>query len=138
MREQNYGLDEDGITIFPTLDLAPGITFRLPLNVMNMTGDTAYLEAWIDWNGDGDFDDPNEMVADYKDNKDGVFPPFMEIAIPANALTGSLLGLRVRLSNTDNMTPYGIINSGEVEDYLIGIDCPSVICIPATIEIRKE
>ena len=56
---------------------------------MNSTGDTAYIEAWIDWNGDGDFEDANEMVADLKDNHDGVFPISMNIIVPIDALTGS-------------------------------------------------
>ncbi len=131
--------DEDGISIFPSLNIRPGGTIRLPLSVTNTTGDTAYIEAWIDWNGDGDFNETNEMVVDYKDNKDGVFPNFMDISVPKNVTIGSLLGFRVRLSNTDNMTPYGRINSGEIEDYLIGIECPQVICLPITSTlIRKE
>ncbi len=137
--DDNDGVDdEDGVTIFPTLDLAPGITFNLPLAVTNTTGDTAYVEAWIDWNGDGDFEDANEMVADLKDNKDGVFPANLTITVPDGATTGSLLGVLVRLSNTDNMTPSGSINSGEVESYLIGIACPQVICLPLNIEINKK
>ncbi|GEM_PF-2195457 len=130
--------DEDGIAIFPSLNIAPGGAIRLPLIVTNTTGDTAYIEAWIDWNGDGDFDELNEIVADYKDEEDGVFPAYMDIMVPDDAVTGSLLGFRVRLSNTDNMTPYGRINSGEVEDYLLGIDCPQVICLPIEIEVIKK
>jgi len=34
----------------------------------------------------------------------------------------------VRLSNTDNMTPYGQVSSGEVEDYMLGIECPQAVC----------
>ncbi len=128
--------DEDGVVIFPTLDISPGSTIRLPLSVTNTTGDTAYVEAWIDWNGDGDFD-AGEMVADFKDNKDGVFPSFMEITVPVDAVTGSLLGFRVRLSNTDNMTPYGRIDTGEIEDYLLGLDCPQVICLPIEFELKR-
>ncbi len=130
--------DEEGVTIFPSINIVPGGIIRLPLVVMNSTGDTAYIEAWIDWNGDGDFEDANEMVADLKDNHDGVFPASMDIIVPIDALTGSLLGFRIRLSNTDNMTPYGQVNSGEVEDYLLGIDCPQVICLPLNIEIQKK
>ena len=130
--------DEDGIAIFPSLNIAPGGAIRLPLVVTNTTGDTAYIEAWIDWNGDGDFDELNEIVADYKDEEDGVFPAYMDIMVPDDAVTGSLLGFRVRLRNTDNMTPYGRINSGEVEDYLLGIDCPQVICLPIEIEVIKK
>lgn len=130
--------DEDGLTIFPTLDLAPGNSFMLPLSVTNTTGDTAYVEVWIDWNGDGDFDEDNEMVADFKDNEDGVFPANLNLTVPENAVTGGLVGVLIRLSNTDNMTPNGRVNSGEVESYLIGIDCPQTNCLPFSLTIDKK
>ena len=129
--------DEDGITIRPTLDIAPGTTFRLPLNVTNTTGNIAHLEAWIDWNGDGDFEDTGEMVIDIDDSSG--FPSLLQITTPTDAKTGSLLGFRLRLSNTNNMTPYGRVDSGEVEDYLLGVACPQVICFPVkTTIIRKK
>ena len=131
--------DEDGITISPSLNVVPNRVIRIPLSVTNTTTDTAYLEAWIDWNGNGNLEDAGEMVVDLKDNTDGIFPTYLEITVPATAITGSSVGFRLRLSNTDNMTPYGRINSGEVEDYLISIDCPQVICLPViTNVIRKE
>jgi len=130
--------DEDGVTIFPTLRIIPGGTLKLPLAVTNTTGDTAYLEAWIDWNGDGDFDETNEMVADLQDNEDGVFPSFLTIDVPTSIANGVQVGFRIRLSNEDDMTPYGRVASGEIEDYLLGINCPQVICLPVDLEINKE
>ena len=130
--------DEDGVSIFSSLDIIPGGSIRLPLSVTNTTGDTAYVEAWIDWNGDGDFDEPNEMVADLKDNEDGVFPDFLTINVPIDAIKGVQVGFRIRLSNEDNMTPYGRVASGEIEDYLLGIDCPQNNCLPIEIDIKKE
>ncbi len=129
------GADEDGVAILSSLNIRPGGTFRLPLKATNITGDTAHLEAWIDWNGDGDFDDIGEMVIDIDDLSG--FPAYLEITAPANIQTGGLLGLRVRLSNTNNMTPYGQINEGEVEDYLIGVDCPQV-CLPVKTEAMRK
>ena len=131
------GNDEDGLTISPTLDIVSGGILRLPLSYVNTTSDTAYIEAWIDWNGDGDFEDTNEMVLDVKDPTQGLFDR-ININVPTDALSGQLLGVRIRISNTDNMTPYGQVSTGEVEDYLFGIDCPSVICVPIKIEIRKK
>ena len=139
MGDDNDGVDdEDGITIFPSLSIQPNGTIRLPLSVTNTTTDTAYLEAWIDWNGDGAFDGTNEMVADLKDNEDGVFPSFLTINIPTDAVQNTSLGFRIRLSNTDNMTPYGRVNSGEIEDYLLSVNCSEGICIPMGITINRE
>ena len=132
------GADEDGLTLFATLDLSPGSTFRLPFSYINTTGNTAHVEAWIDWNGDGAFDGAGEMVVDWNDGA-GALPNNIELTIPQTAQTGIFLGYRIRISNQDNMTPYGMQPNGEIEDYLISIDCPHQICIPIqTTVIRKE
>ena len=131
------GEDEDGLTIFSTLDIVPGGILRLPVSYLNSTPDTAYIEAWIDWNGDGDFEDAEEMVFDVKDPTQGLYDR-ISVNVPTNAVSGRLLGVRIRISNTDNMTPYGFIDSGEIEDYLIGIDCPSINCVPVSFSIKKD
>ena len=128
--------DEDGVNIFPSLDIAPGGTIVLPIEVLNTTGDTAHLEAWIDWNGDGDFDDPGEMVVNLSD-ENSPFPTSVTINVPDDALVGQQLGVRFRLSLEDNMTPTGLITSGEVEDYIIGIDCPE-LCLPVQTTVIRE
>lgn len=131
------GMDEDGVLLYASLDVYPNMTFRLPFSYVNTTGDTAHVEAWIDWNGDGAFDGVGEMVADWSDEVTS-FPNRLEVTVPSNVMVGGLLGLRIRISNQDNMTPYGLQPNGEIEDYLLGIACPQV-CIPiqATV-IRQE
>ena len=129
------GVDEDGLTVYPSLDLYPAQTFTSPFSYTNTTGNTAYVVAWIDWNADGDFDN-SEMVADWNDGS-GTMPDRMEVTIPSTAQLGTLLGWRIRISNQDNMTPYGLQANGEVEDYLIGIDCPQV-CLPIQVTILKQ
>jgi len=129
--------DEDGIELFSSMNLVPGGVVRFAFKATNTTMDTAYLKAWIDWNGDGDFDESNELVTDYKDHADGVFPDYLAVNIPTNALK-STVGFRIRLSNANNMTPYGRVNSGEVEDYLLSIDCPQTIHLPVVTTIKKK
>lgn len=125
------GTDEDGITIFSSMNLLPGSKIRLPFNYTNTTGDTAYLAIWIDWNANGDFEEVGENILFENDgNGNTPFPEFLEIDIPNTATTGIYLGMRVRLSHQANMTPYGRLDSGEVEDYLLGINCGSQICLP--------
>jgi len=36
------------------------------------------------------------------------------------------------------MTPYGQVDSGEIEDYLLGIDCLQVHCLPVEVEILRQ
>jgi hypothetical protein len=122
------GDDDDGATIGATYDIVPGGTIRIPISVTNTTGNTAYLVAWIDWNGDGDFNDPGEEVVNINDGAG--FPPYLTIPIPTTATTGTDFGMIVRLSNTQPTSPEGYLSSGEVESYLIDVNCPAQICLP--------
>jgi hypothetical protein len=132
------GADEDAFVFGSNLNLVPGITISLPINITNMTGSTAHFEMWIDWNGDGDFDDTGEMVANLSDDTAGDFgQTHVVFTIPAGATIDQLIGVRARLSNTDNMTPYGLQLSGEVEDYLIQIKCAPKVCLPVTLQIKS-
>ncbi len=121
--------DDDGVVVGPTYDIVPGGTIRVPVTVTNTTGNTAYLVAWIDWNGDGDFDDPGEQVISINDGT-VPFPEYLEIPIPSTATTGTDIGFIIRLSNTEPTSPGGYLSSGEVESYLIDVNCPTQICLP--------
>jgi len=99
-------------------------------------GNTAYFEAWIDWNGDGDFNDPSEMVMNF-DDAFSLFPTSVRINVPMHAVRNTVVGFRLRISNEDDMTPYGNFNSGEIEDYLIAIDCKQ-ICLPVTVDKNSD
>lgn len=126
------GADEDGLIIFSSLDSKPSKVIKLPLSATNNTGNTAYIEAWIDWNGDGDFSDAGEMVLSANDVSG--FPNLLETTIPTDAKTGSPLGVRIRIGNQSGMTPYGMQPIGEVEDYLLDVDRLQNICLPVSIE----
>ncbi len=128
--------DEDGIGFDSNLDIVPGATIIIPLDVTNTTGNTAHVEMWIDWNGDGDFDDPNEMIANLDDSTTP-FPNNLTIIVPTDVATDTDLGVRIRLSNEDDMTPLGIVSSGEVEDYLIQVNCAEEVCMPMVIQINR-
>ncbi len=132
------GAEDDGLSFPSTLNITLGGTINLPINVMNTTGTIAHYEMWIDWNGDGDFNDANEMVVDLSDDGAGNFGQLSTpIAVPDNATKDQALGVRARLSHTDNMTPNGMVASGEVEDYLITVACKDPICLPMTVTINN-
>ena len=130
------GSDENAISLAPGMMFTPGNTFVLPISLTNLTGSTSHFEAWIDWNGDGDFNDPQEMVADWNDGS-LAYPTNLSVNIPPFAVTNTLVGFRLRFSNTDNMTPYGHIEEGEIEDYLLGIDCKQV-CLPVDLQENDD
>lgn len=125
------GDSDDGLTLTGNENWTPGQTLTIPFFTTNTTGSTAQLEAWIDWNGDGDFADSNEMVADIDDA--GAFPAGLTITVPNFAVQNQKIGFRVRLSTTNDMTPYGEAGDGEVEDYFIEVQCGNPKCLPTSI-----
>lgn len=108
--------DEDGVQL--TTPLGPGDTATFNVNVTNTTSQTAYLQAFIDFNRDGDFLDAGEkFVADLPINSAaGLQAIPVTVSVPANASVGSTF-VRFRLSNQTGVGATGFVPSGEVEDY---------------------
>ena len=128
--------DEDGVSFFSSLNIVPGGIVRLPISVTNSTVTNAHLEAWIDWNGNGVLDDATEKVVDIDESITG-FPTYVTINVPTTIANMTPIGVRFRLGYDDNMTPSGKIESGEVEDYLIMIDCATGVCLPISNTIIR-
>lgn len=89
--------------------------------LLEMTLDYSFTEddpgAWIDFNLDGEFSADEEIdMADYNGNhySSGTF------TVPSDALTGTILRLRVRNSFFGDALPCGE-DAGEVEDYPVVI-----------------
>jgi hypothetical protein len=109
--------DEDGV-IFPRL--IQGDTVHIPVIVKVHSFGTGIVNAWFDWNGDGDFNDENE-----------------EIGKPVSVFENDTLNLQVVIPDSANTTEptfarfrigdRGVIDSkteclwGEVEDYQIQV-----------------
>lgn len=129
-----------GATIFASVDGQPSIGadadpgddgvkftgfttgYDTSINV-TATGVTAlqpgYLDAWIDFNGDGDWNDAGEKIADSVALIDG--PNNVSVHVPANAAAGDTHA-RFRLSSAGGLSPGGSAADGEVEDYRIVIN----------------
>jgi len=118
--------DEDGV--FFVTELMPGTIAGVDV----LVGGTfpfsfgAFLDAWIDFNGDGDWLDPGEHVID----SDGISPNVLEgmntamtFPVPEDALVGSTYA-RFRLSSAGDLTPVGTAADGEVEDYMVEVVQP--------------
>lgn len=106
------GADEDGIS--GAGPLVAGVPTNLTINVQ---GGSGFVNAWVDANRDGDFDDPGELVLMnlVVTAGDNVIP----VLLPANFLPGPI-ATRFRLTSTAviSPTPTGYLPDGEVEDYL--------------------
>ncbi len=91
---------------------------------------TDKLLIWIDYNGDGDFDDSGENV--YTSTESFSSPKSGSFVIPANTIAGAKR-MRIRLNYpTGNTTPCGYSLYGEVEDYTINVLAPEINVKQAT------
>jgi hypothetical protein len=118
--------DEDGlVNKFADLQWTVGSEPRINLWTTNTTGTNATLYGWIDYNGDGVFDNATERrSAAVPDGTDSQIVSLTFPLVP-NGAVGETYA-RFRLS-TDSAAadPVGPAADGEVEDYRIEITVPS-------------
>ncbi len=138
--DTNADMDtDDGISILPNMQFVPGNTVNIPVSFYNERGMDAYLRVWIDWNGDGDFEDTNEQIWDNIYASTGVIEKIhLTVNVPVNAAQDREIALRARLSTDDlnSATPCGTgdcASDGEVEDYLLQVACPESVCLPVLL-----
>ncbi len=134
--------DDDGVSINSKMQIVPGNTVRFPVTIYNNTGSVAYLRMWIDWNADGDFEDAGEQIEDNTYPSTGMANVVLvSVTVPLDAVQTSPIALRARLStdDTNSATPCGTgtcAADGEIEDYLIQLNCPVSICPP--VQLNKK
>ena len=106
--------DEDGITL-PSSFLK-GTDASVAIDVQGQTGQ---INAFIDWNRDGDFTDSGEQVL--TDVSQGVSTVNYNISVPSTAIAGTTYA-RFRISTAGGDSHSGNAASGEVEDYQITVE----------------
>ncbi|MFA5557785.1 MAG: GEVED domain-containing protein [Flavobacteriaceae bacterium] len=98
-----------------------GLNIRVILN-----GGTQYLNAWIDWNQDGDFSDPGENIYSVAI---GFVSTYFGVVVPPETSPG-LYKIRIRSrQESSTISPCGSYSDGETEDYMLRVvaDCPALI-----------
>jgi len=113
--------DNDGV-VFLT-DFVSGQEARI--QVMGTAG--AKLDAWIDWNGNGVFDE-GERIATSLELTGGA--DVLTFTVPADAVEGDTYA-RFRVSSAGGLAPTGLALDGEVEDYLIDPHGPTAVTLSA-------
>ena len=105
------GADEDGVVLTA---LTAGS--NVPITVTATVPATAVLNAWIDFNRDGDWDDAGEQVFVDQTLTNG--PNSLTVAVPAGASAGTAFA-RFRITTCAGHSYRGLAQDGEVEDYLV-------------------
>jgi len=83
---------------------------------VNVTGSGGLLNAWIDWNRDGDWSDAGEQIATNLAMSAGA--NVVSVPVPATAPSGGSFA-RFRLGTQPGLLPTGQASNGEVEDYAV-------------------
>jgi len=114
--------DEDGVTFNGTL--TSGSAGSISVFVTNSFGvSNPYLDAWIDYNRDGDWADSGEQIFS---GAVVAGTNILNVVVPANAPAGQTFS-RFRLhSGTTGLAVTGLVANGEVEDHAVSIASPGI------------
>ncbi len=110
--------DEDGLQILATV--VDGGAFVTGSSYLVLASADGKFDAWIDFNGNGTFDQPAELLSDNISLPVSSGPNLVPFTIPASAIGGASF-LRGRISSAGNLLPTGMAFDGEVEDYAVDI-----------------
>lgn len=90
------------------------------ISLKPLASQTGFINAWVDFNGDGDWDDQNEHIFIDEEVLSGPDYTTLSFTVPSDAKVGWTY-VRYRFSSNMNLKPTGPAKDGEVEDYLIAI-----------------
>ena len=137
--------DDDGIVFaagftatqaIPDPKSAGGVRFRYATTpgasatLVPLASTDGLLDAWFDWNRDGDWGDAGEQVFDSVPVRgDSSFTP-LTFTVPASATLGYTF-VRFRFSLNGDLDVTGLAPDGEVEDYLLQILQPQAVTTSA-------
>ncbi len=120
------GDDEDGVSLVNG-SLMPGTLEEVDVELSAGSG---RLDAWVDFNRDGDWDDKGERIFLAEPLAPGVNR--LNFFVPANASLGATYS-RWRLSREGGLATTGVVNDGEVEDHMLLIEQRTQDdCVPRT------
>ncbi len=112
--------DEDGVQFG---GIAEGGSLAA-VNILLTNADSARVDAWIDFDRDGDWDDPADKILDSVLVSNAV--QTLNFSLPAGVTSGEAYA-RVRLSGAGGLDPTGPAADGEVEDYVVTIVKPPTL-----------
>ncbi|MCA9179338.1 MAG: hypothetical protein KDB14_32995 [Planctomycetales bacterium] len=118
--DNSQGLaDEDGVVFSHGGELFANATTMIHVNLQNASPVANFLDAWIDWNGDDEFSAAEQIFQSLDlGTNNGLIP--LQITAPID-LTPGYSYARFRVSESGGLGPAGTADTGEVEDYVVGL-----------------
>ena len=112
---------DDGVS-FETI-IQAGFDTNVQINVNNPDGRTFYVDAWFDWDADGQFEANEGLHFGSAGTGRSVLSDgtnSVSVLVPGSAAVGEIYA-RFRLSESPSTGPVGDASTGEVEDYRLVI-----------------
>jgi hypothetical protein len=127
--DKNGDPDEDGVKFVG--DVVPGQKARLEI-ILNGQGEDLTYAVWVDWNNNGQWEDPSERFA--FGNMAGVSDP-TRVEVTGSVPTWAnppktFMRARVYKGLNAIVSPVGDGGDGEVEDYLVKVKADGIIVMP--------
>lgn len=123
--------DEDGVTFVGgslTAAFSIATTGTVEIDLQDPDLSSNLLDAWIDWNQDGDWLDAGEQILTSYNLGTDAGVQAVSFTIPQDLGPNVKVGTtyaRFRLSSSGNLAPTGLANDGEVEDHALTIVNPA-------------
>ena len=130
--DDNTGIpdDEDGVDF--TNVLIPGQMTTVEV----AASDAGKLDAWIDFNDDGDWADPGEQIFVNRSLPTGVYA--LSFQVPISAPYTNETYARFRISSDGGLSYHGPASDGEVEDYDVAILSHSPIAVDDEFDVIRD
>jgi hypothetical protein len=116
------GGDEDGVSL--PITVMAGNSYNLQISMPGSgSNEDCDVDGWMDFNADGDFNDSGEYIIASQTLSQSSGTNVLNFAVPGSAVEGPLYS-RFRCSRDGGLGPNGLVDNGEVEDYLLSIVPP--------------
>ncbi len=106
--------DEDGVQFLTPLTVCKSAVIKVTASA------AGHLDAWMDWNSDGDWNDAGEQLYSSQSVQAGA--NLLQFSVPCDAVPFQPVYARFRFSSAGGLTPLGTAPDGEVEDYLVQLN----------------
>ncbi|MCR9295349.1 MAG: Ig-like domain-containing protein [bacterium] len=121
---QADGDNDDGVVFGANLNTAGIFNPNIITPIEITLSSAGFVDAWIDFNADGDWDDPGEQILDSVRFTDQSLTQTFMVTVPATAPVpnaATITMARFRSSSDGGLVPTGLATDGEVEDYAVTI-----------------